>query len=138
MFSWRPWRLIFEESDEWFVFWLELAYNIGMNKERVKIQRVVADFKREVREIYGDRLVKVILFGSWARDTATEGSDIDLLVVLEGEVMPGREIDRMIDCITDINLRHDTLVAVIPISKYQYTNAINPFLINIRKEGIPA
>ena len=51
----------------------------------------------------GDRIVqnlhpkKVVLFGSQARDTATEGSDIDLLVVLDNghPLAPLRQRDRL-------------------------------------------
>ena len=39
----------------------------------------------------------IILYGSYARGSATEDSDIDLLIVLEGKVKPGEEIDRMIE-----------------------------------------
>ncbi|MCK4805184.1 MAG: nucleotidyltransferase domain-containing protein, partial [Spirochaetes bacterium] len=60
-------------------------------------------FKREIKKIYGEQLVDVILFGSWARGTADIDSDIDLLIVLQGEIMPGKEIDKMINCITDLN-----------------------------------
>jgi len=45
-------------------------------------------------EIYGDRLVKMVLFGSQARGEADADSDIDVLVVLKGEVNPGEEIKR--------------------------------------------
>jgi len=33
---------------------------------------------------FGDRLRQVVLFGSWARGQATEDSDIDVLVVVDG------------------------------------------------------
>ena len=33
-------------------------------------------------------------------------SDIDLLIVLEGKVKPGEELDRMIEIITEINKIH--------------------------------
>lgn len=32
---------------------------------------------------YGDRLIALAIFGSWARDAATPASDLDLLVVAE-------------------------------------------------------
>jgi hypothetical protein len=39
----------------------------------------------EILERYfGDRLVSVVLFGSWARGTARAESDVDLLVVVRG------------------------------------------------------
>lgn len=104
----------------------------------MKTQMIVNEFKEEIRKIYGNQLVDVILYGSWAKGTATEDSDIDLMVVLEGEITPGREIDRMIDCITDVNLKYDVLISVVPVSDNAYANINSPLLINVRREGIPA
>ena len=101
-------------------------------------QMIVNEFKEEIRKIYGKQLVDVILYGSWAKGTATEDSDIDLMVVLKGDITPGREIDRMIDCITDLNLKYDTLISVVPVSGNAYATIDSPLLINVRREGIPA
>ena len=46
------------------------------------VERVLQDFVRRVREAYGDRLVHVILYGSYARGDQRAHSDLDVLVVL--------------------------------------------------------
>ena len=46
---------------------------------------VLEEFKREIKKLYGKRLRDIILYGSWARGDATEDSDIDVLVILEGK-----------------------------------------------------
>ncbi|NIM17199.1 MAG: nucleotidyltransferase domain-containing protein [Candidatus Aminicenantes bacterium] len=102
------------------------------------IKIIIDEFKKEIRKIYGNRLVKVILYGSWARGTGTGDSDIDLMVVLKGKISPGKEIDRMIDCITDLNLKYDTLISVVPVSLEEYGVTNSPLLLNVRREGIPA
>ena len=101
-----------------------------------RIQKVVQEFKREVSKIYGSRLRKIILYGSYARGDYTEDSDIDLLLVLRGRVKPGREIDRIIDVITDINLKYGVLISVFPISESKLRRLKSPLLINVRREGI--
>lgn len=104
----------------------------------MEIQQILLEFKEEVAKLYGSQLVRVILYGSWARGTATDDSDIDLLVVLKGNIIPGREIDRMIDFITDLNLKYDTLISVVPVSDHSYSNINSPLLLNVRREGIAA
>jgi len=69
----------------------------------MKAKEAIEEFKREIKKLYGNRLKHIILYGSYARGSATEDSDIDLLIVLEGEVKPGEEIDRMIGIVTEIN-----------------------------------
>jgi len=95
-------------------------------------------FKKGVRRIYGKRLRQVLLFGSWARKEAREDSDVDVAVVLSGPVRPGREIDRMIDLVTRVNLEHGVLMAVYPLSESDFRTLQSPLLMNIRKEGVAA
>lgn len=104
----------------------------------MEIKNILEEFKKEIEKLYGTRLKEVILYGSWARGDATDESDIDLLIVLEGKIVPGAEIDRMIDIITEINLKYDVLLSVYPISEQDYSVINSPLLINVRKEGIPA
>jgi len=104
----------------------------------MRISEILKEFREEIENLYGKRLKSIILYGSWARGDATEESDIDVLIVLEGEVIPGKEIDRMIDIITEINLKHGVLVSVYPVSKEDYSTINSPLLINVRREGVPA
>jgi predicted nucleotidyltransferase len=102
------------------------------------LDEILREFKGTVTKLYGRRLKNVILYGSWARGEATEDSDIDLLVVLRGKVTPGKEIDRMVDAITEINLNHNVLLSVYPVSEKNYAVLNSPLLINVRREGVPA
>ena len=103
----------------------------------MEIRDVLEAFKKEIEKLYGKRLKKVILYGSYTRGDATEDSDMDLLIILEGKVIPGEEIDRMIDIITEINLKYGVLISVYPVSD-DYKKVKSPLLINVRREGMPA
>jgi predicted nucleotidyltransferase len=102
------------------------------------VQRVLDAFRSGIEHLYAERLRRIILYGSWARGEATENSDIDVAVVLEGEVAPGYEIDRMIDLVTQINLDFGVLLSVYPVSERDFMAINSPLLRNIRKEGIAA
>jgi predicted nucleotidyltransferase len=45
------------------------------------------------RQLYADRLITLAVFGSWARGTASPGSDIDLLLVADN--LPNGRMKRM-------------------------------------------
>jgi len=103
----------------------------------MEVEHILKEFKRKISELYGQRLRKVVLYGSYARGQANdEHSDIDLAVVLAGVVDPCEEIDRMADIFTDLNLEHNVLIAVYPVSESNFEKVESPLLINVRKEGI--
>jgi predicted nucleotidyltransferase len=104
----------------------------------MEIEHIIKEFREKAEELYGGRLKNIILYGSYARGHATDDSDIDLAVVLEGDVAPGREIDRLIDIITEINLDYGTLLSVYPVSEEDYNSVNSPLLMNIRREGTAA
>jgi predicted nucleotidyltransferase len=104
----------------------------------MNLKLVLDEFKTELRRLYGDRLKDIILYGSYARGDARDESDIDVMVVLRDTVTPGREIDCMIDLITDLNLKYGVLLAVVPVSEEKFLRVNSPLLLNVRREGIPA
>ena len=69
----------------------------------------LAHFARDLRERFGESVVDIRLFGSFARSTAHEESDVDVAVVLEEA---GWDVRReVIDRATVIGLRHDLILS---------------------------
>lgn len=94
------------------------------------------EVKRVLTDLYGDRLNRVVLFGSYARGDFHEESDVDYMVVLnDEEVKSGSEIWFMSDKIGDLSLAYNILVSTIPTSlkKYQTSNLF--MYQNVRREG---
>jgi len=98
------------------------------------IARAVAD---DLRALYGKRLRKVVLFGSWARGDAHPESDIDLLVVLDRADDRVQELERMDPILYKHSLDNDSVVSVLVVSESDYTSAQRPTLIRARAEGVP-
>ena len=62
----------------------------------------LATFHEALRRRFGDRLREVVLFGSQARGTAHEESDVDVLVVVDG--LTERERREVFDLAYDVDV----------------------------------
>ena len=100
------------------------------------IQPILQELQQTLKNFYGDRLSNLILFGSQARHESTPDSDIDILLILKGEISPGDEILRLSALKTDLNLKYDELISIVPVSETDYQHRPTPLLENIRREGI--
>ncbi len=92
--------------------------------------------KRYLQEVYGERLRGVYLYGSYARGDFRPDSDIDVFIALDGEVSPGREIDRIGNRVADICLEHNVLIAAFPAPEAWLRERQSPLCENVRREGI--
>lgn len=107
-----------------------------MTTSLISIKPILNELKQELQELYGDRLVKLILFGSHARGEANPDSDIDLLAVLKSPVSQFQEILNMSELRVKMLLEQDELVSIIPMSEEDFHTRNVALLRNIRKEGI--
>ena len=101
-----------------------------------KVKTIVAEFHHRLQQLYGERLGKVILFGSQARGDAVEGSDIDVLIVLKGKVRQFEEVARTSEFNAALCLKYDVLTSRIFVSEDEYRKGQMPLLENVRREGV--
>jgi|GEM_PF-103038 len=101
-----------------------------------ELKSILSEVKQELKKLYKDDLIDIILYGSYARGDYNENSDIDLLVILKSMETAGKETDKIVDAIYDINLKYNTLVSIVPISYKDYKNINSPLLLNVRQEGV--
>ena len=88
-------------------------------------------------DIYGNLIDSVILYGSVARGTQTDESDVDIAIIMR----PGATAemhDRMLDMVVDLELAYDKVLSIIRIDhdRFKEWEATLPFYQNIRKEGV--
>ena len=83
------------------------------------LNKVLNEFLEKCKEKFKDDLISIILFGSYARGTATKYSDVDLLVIAKN--LPKRRIDR-----------HKVLRDIVLEFIYKYGINISPILIEPR------
>jgi predicted nucleotidyltransferase len=97
---------------------------------------LLEELDRGLAELYGECYRGLVLFGSYARGEAHEGSDVDLLLLLDGEVGQAREILRAGDVVWPLSLESGYLLALMPISAEAYRESSQPYLMNARKDGV--
>jgi uncharacterized protein len=90
----------------------------------------------ELKELYGDRYKNLVLYGSYARGEADEGSDVDVLLLLEGKVDTTRELLRASEVKWPLSLEAGYTLSLLPVSVEAYQSSEQPFLRNARNEGI--
>jgi len=101
-----------------------------------EFKNALLEVKSTLQGLYKDQLKKIILYGSYARGEQREDSDIDLAIILEGDINTFKEIDRIIDQIYDIELKYNLLISIHPISEKRFEFEKNPFLLNVKEEGV--
>ena len=101
-----------------------------------KLKPILAELKRGLQEIYGDRLRAVVLFGSQARGEATEDSDVDVAVVLEDFENAYQELDRTGDLFWQLSFDHDQLITCVPVREKDWLGRDMRFYRNLRREGV--
>lgn len=101
------------------------------------IAELTEEFVSGIRELYGERLDKVVLFGSYARGEQHEESDVDFLVVLNDEnINTFAEISRMSGISAELGLKYNFWISTVPISINRLLQGEAALAINVRKEGI--
>ena len=98
---------------------------------------VVKDVSAALRQLYGERLSKIILYGSYARGDQHEESDIDFLVLLKDqEVSSYKEINFYVPVIRTLCDKHNIYISVQAKSNTFLDKENNLFAKFVREEGI--
>ena len=100
------------------------------------VRSALAEAKDRLVALYGDRLDRVVLYGSYARGDAHPGSDVDVLVVLRGAYEPYSELRRMGAMRLEIEIRHDVSLSLQPYSVAEVADTDNPFMQNVATDAV--
>lgn len=109
------------------------------NLQDLGISELLWDLEKRLKDIYGERLKKILLYGSYARGDNEEGSDVDIMALVD---MDQEEIkkqrDKVLDVVVELTTRHGIVLSMIENNYnyfYDWVDAI-PFFANIEKEGV--
>ena len=90
----------------------------------------------EFQNIFGNVLEQIILYGSAARGTNTEESDVDIAVIVRKYTEEMH--DKMIDFTVDLELEYNKVFSVLLIDydNFKEWENVLPFYKNVKKDGV--
>ena len=100
------------------------------------------DFLMQVKSClqaaFAGRFRGVVLYGSEARGTAREGSDIDLLVLLRGPVRLGDDAWTAVRATYALELDQDPIrpLSLLPVDADDYARQASPLYVQAAREGL--
>ena len=105
------------------------------------INNVITEFIQNINKILGNRVKKIILYGSYARGDYNNSSDIDIMILTDlsdNEIIEYR--DKISDIAYDIEEANNFDIWISPlvknIDKFNYWLEALPFYMNVQREGI--
>ena len=103
------------------------------------IRKMLVELAESLCHVYGDKLRSVISYGSVARRTQTEESDIDIMILIDGSNDELRQYDdKLNDISTDFSLKYFKVLSVVDVSYQEYLDwkNLSPFYKNVSEEGV--
>jgi len=106
---------------------------------QTQLNKIIDEVTTSARTILGDKLRKVILYGSYARGDYNSDSDIDIMVladIKDEEVFPFRQ--KMVSTTGRLGLENDIMVSVFVKNHnhfYEWIEAL-PFYRNVVSDGV--
>jgi len=113
--------------------------NSTLSLENEKILQILWDVRKKAEELTGKNLVKIILYGSYARNSQDNHSDMDIMILVDDvEENIKKYENEFSDTIFELSLKYDILLSIIFKSHNQFNrySDILPFYMNIKNEGI--
>lgn len=103
------------------------------------LRDILCSIKQGYKQVYGDDIMDIYLYGSYARGDYELDSDIDFVAIVKGNRLDlQKKLKVMWDIAADLGLENDIVISptVIPYNEFlQYQEKL-PYYRNIIKEGV--
>jgi predicted nucleotidyltransferase len=104
-----------------------------------KTLNILSYITEKAKEIIGERVAKIILYGSYARHTQDNESDMDIMLLIEEEEENIKKYEeKFMNIVFELSLKYEILLSVILKSNKQFNKYLDvlPFYMNVQNEGI--
>ena len=100
-------------------------------------EKILMELVDGILGIMKNRVISIILYGSMARGTNTDESDVDVAILMQGNLDKETE-EKLSDFIVDMNLEYDKVFSVIDIDYDMFCKwqKVTPFYQNVTEEGV--
>lgn len=126
------WRFSQTEIDNWLL--AKTKTSSGLPES---VQQVATELVHAFKDKFKNNFVSAFIFGSYAKGTATNESDLDMLIVLKTIKDYWKTKSDINEIAYNLTFGEGTSIVVAPIlvSEDEFLNSTSPLLINIHKEG---
>lgn len=103
------------------------------------ISNIIYKFSQGLKDILGEKLTRIIVYGSYARGDYRDNSDVDIMILVK---MSDEEIRLIKNAVYDLAFEFEinTGIELSPVIKnedqYEYWVDTLPFYRNVRDEGV--
>lgn len=94
------------------------------------------EIKARLENAFRDRLQGVLLYGSEARNEFREGSDLDLMVLLDGPVRLGRDLETIVEALYPVQLEVEAPIHATPVSVKVFEAGEFGLYRSARRDGV--
>ena len=103
------------------------------------LNNIIDVITRSYKDVYGEDIIRILLYGSYARGDNRDDSDVDIVAIVRGDRKSLQERLRKIwDVSSDLELEYGTIISptVIPADEFERFKEDLPYYRNILEEGV--
>ena len=102
----------------------------------MRVDEALQQIRPSLQAAFPERFRGVLLYGSEARGAAREDSDLDLLVLLEGPLRLGRDLETIVQALYPVQLELDRVIHALPVSKAAFEAAEYGLYREAKRDGV--
>jgi predicted nucleotidyltransferase len=104
-----------------------------------ELRTIIEHLVQAYRSVYGQDIVQIVLYGSYARGDYDRESDVDIVAIVQGErEILQEQLKKVWDVSCELELEYDTILSptVIPYKEFEKYREELPYYRNIAQEGV--
>ena len=104
-----------------------------------ELDSILREIVKIYQSVYGEQIVKIVLYGSYARGDYDSESDVDVVALVHGDREElQKQLRQIWDISADLEIEFGIILSptVIPYEEYEQYRDDLPYYRNIAREGV--